>query len=357
MADYNSSLPVKTESAGDVIVKIADATVPSQQLAVDSTGKIKTTISQGGNDATVTASNALKVDGSATTQPVSGTVAVTQSTSPWVSKDQSDGPVTPGVVASFSGLVGGQYNTALPTLTNSQQAALQVDSNGRLLVSPTSGSSVSVTNLPTTVDTNYGTVGASTIRTASEIGNATGAASFGSGSTTAQTIRVEANQGAANATPWNNNISQVSGAAVSATNALPIQIATNSAFVSSSNPLPVTSASPGTSINDQKSASSIAAALTDNHDYTVTTLKTLTLNQIEYSASGKVKVIVSVETGVASGTFTTRFTQFNSTAETNGSIKLSNPISVAAGVRVRVAMTNRDLAAQDLYSTISGYEV
>lgn len=37
------------------------------------------TINEGGNAASVTASNALKVDGSAVTQPVSGTVAATQS--------------------------------------------------------------------------------------------------------------------------------------------------------------------------------------------------------------------------------------------------------------------------------------
>lgn len=42
------------------------------------------TIAQGGNSATVSAGGALKVDASASTQPVSGTVAVTQSTSPWV---------------------------------------------------------------------------------------------------------------------------------------------------------------------------------------------------------------------------------------------------------------------------------
>lgn len=43
------------------------------------------TISQGGNSATVTASNALKTDGSAVTQPVSGTITSNQGTSPWVS--------------------------------------------------------------------------------------------------------------------------------------------------------------------------------------------------------------------------------------------------------------------------------
>ena len=47
MADINSSLPVRTESAGDVIAKIADATTPSQQLAVDSSGRIVVKLDDG----------------------------------------------------------------------------------------------------------------------------------------------------------------------------------------------------------------------------------------------------------------------------------------------------------------------
>ena len=39
MADFNSGLPVRTETAGDVIVKVADATITSQQLAIDSSGR------------------------------------------------------------------------------------------------------------------------------------------------------------------------------------------------------------------------------------------------------------------------------------------------------------------------------
>lgn len=39
-------------------------------------------------------------------------------------------------------------------------------------------------------DHNYGAVGAATLRTAAQIGNATGAADFGSGATSAQTLRV-----------------------------------------------------------------------------------------------------------------------------------------------------------------------
>lgn len=359
MADFNSSLPIRTENPGDVIVKISDATLPSQQLAVDSAGKIKATISQGGNDTTVTASNALKVDGSAVTQPVSGTVAVTQSTSPWITKDGANGSVTPGTVASFSELVGGQYNTALPTLTTGQQAAFQVDSSGRLIISPLAGSSVTVTNLPTTVDTNYGTVGASTLRSASQIGNATGSADFNTGATGAQTLRVTANQGTANSTPWNENVAQIAGAVPSASNSLPVQITTGSAFVSGTNPLPVIldPAGIGTKVDDYKDATSVASGASDSHDYTVTAAKTLHLNQIEASGSGKAKMVVAVETAVASGIFTTKFVQFNSTPETNMSIRLQSDILVAAGVRVRVTMSNRDLLAQDLYSTISGYEV
>ena len=45
----------------------------------------------------------------------------------------NSGPVTPGTAASNSGLAAGQYNTTLPTLTATQQAALQLDSSGRLI--------------------------------------------------------------------------------------------------------------------------------------------------------------------------------------------------------------------------------
>jgi hypothetical protein len=68
------------------------------------------------------------------------------------------------------------------------------------------------------------------------------------------------------------------------------------------------------------------------------------------------KIEVQIETGVATAVFNTVFVQFSSTAETNMSIHLAAPITVAAGVRVRVIRTNRDNQAQDLYSTISGQE-
>lgn len=49
-------------------------------------------------------------------------------------KNLSVGPVTPGTVATGSSLIGGQFNTSLPILTNGQQSAFQADSSGRLLI-------------------------------------------------------------------------------------------------------------------------------------------------------------------------------------------------------------------------------
>lgn len=46
-----------------------------------------------------------------------------------------------------------------------------------------------VTSITLANDTNYGAVGASTLRTAAQIGNATGAADFGAGAVSAQTVR------------------------------------------------------------------------------------------------------------------------------------------------------------------------
>ena len=45
MADFDSSSPIRTETDGDVVSKIADATIPSQQLKVNADGSIDTNAS------------------------------------------------------------------------------------------------------------------------------------------------------------------------------------------------------------------------------------------------------------------------------------------------------------------------
>lgn len=357
MADFNSSLPVRTETNGDVVGRLVDGTVTSQYLAIDAAGLIGSKLYDGAGTAITSQANggqrALDVGIDVAGVQIdprqiralttSDQITAFQGTSPWITKDQNDGPVTPGAVASFSGLIGGQYNSTLPTLTTGQQAAIQVDSSGRLLVVTTSTddhnyglvgagtlrTAAQIGNATGAADFNFGTVGAQTLRAAAQIGNATGAASFNAGATSAQTLRVAANLYDSTGTPF-----------------------------SPTNPLPVTiDTAAGTTIDDYKDASAIAAAASDNHDYTVTAGKTLYLSQIYSSASGKAKMLVAVETGVGTGTFTTKFVQFNSTAETNMVISLEDAIPVAAGVRVRCTMTNRDLLSQDLYSTICGHEV
>lgn len=119
----------------------------------------------------------------------------------------------------------------------------------------------------------------------------------------------------------------------------------------------VSDSSPGTPINNYNTAAALAAAASSNHDYTVTALMTLNLNQVWASASGKLKIQVQIETGVATGVFNTFFVGFNSTAAPQIDLDINNAPAVAAGVRVRVIRTNLDNQAQDVYSTISGFEV
>jgi hypothetical protein len=59
----------------------------------------------------------------------------TANTTAWLVTDSADGPVAAGAAATKSTLMGAVFNTSLPTMANSQQAATQMDVNGRMLVS------------------------------------------------------------------------------------------------------------------------------------------------------------------------------------------------------------------------------
>lgn len=389
MSDFNSSLPVRTQSNGDVVAFLADGTTPSQLLAIDSSGRVTIKLDDGSGNAITSqvsgAQRALDVGINVSGVQIdpreirllTATDVVTsqQGTTPWVSKDQADGPVTPGTVASFSNLAGGQFNTTLPTLTNGQQAALQVSSSGLLLTSTTLSE-----------DTNYGTVGTNTLRSAAQIGNATGAADFNSGATGAQTLRVAANQGAPNtlANGWPVEITDgTNKAAVKAASTTaaatdpslvvalspnsPVPAGTNliggaTVYVGSSpngptNPVFVSlSDTVGTSIDSYQTSAALAAGSTANLDYTVTAAKTFYTKQLFASGSGKIKVVLSYETAPASGVFTTFFVGFNSTANPNILIPVPTAKTQVAGAKIRVSITNDDKAAFDVYETLSGTE-
>jgi hypothetical protein len=245
MSDFNSSLPIRTQSNGDAIVEICDGTVTTQKLAITAAGE-------------------AKVD---------------------VTSSAAFGSPSGGTAGTQSDLVGGIYNSTPPTLTNGQQASLQLASDGDLLV--------------------------------------------------------------------DSNITKIGGSAPSASNSLPVEVTLGTSFVSPTNPFPVQIGDipPGTPVNDFKDATSIGAGSSDNHQYTAGGSNGFRLEQIYASGSGKFKCVIGIETGVGTGTFTTIFVSFNSTATPY----VPNLPLVATGVRVQVTMTNNDLSAQDLYSTISGY--
>lgn len=274
MSDYNSSLPVRTENPGDVVSKIADATIPSQQLAISAAG-----------EASVKATDLDIRDLNSATDSV--TV---------VANDLDIRPIssaTDSIEVVATNLDIRDLNSATDSVT-----VLANDLDIRDLNSATD----SVTAVATDFD----------IRDLS-----------------AATDSVAAHLKDEDGNPY-----------------------------TISNPLPVFEVgSSGDPINNYKNASAIAGGASDNHDYTVSVGKSLKLEQIEASSSGKAKIEVQIESGVATGVFATRFVQFNSTASPNMSIKLEDPISVAAGVRVRVIMSNRENQSQDLYSTICGYEI
>jgi hypothetical protein len=68
-----------------------------------------------------------------TTQDTSGNLNINCKVGCSAASDPANGPVVAGTVALNSKLIGGQFNSTLPILGNGQQAALQLDSSGRIL--------------------------------------------------------------------------------------------------------------------------------------------------------------------------------------------------------------------------------
>lgn len=89
MADFDSSLPIRTQEAGDVISKICDATVESQQLKVNADGSIdvnsslpagtKVIITDGTDDLAINADGSINSVVTATDLDVRDLVAASDS--------------------------------------------------------------------------------------------------------------------------------------------------------------------------------------------------------------------------------------------------------------------------------------
>ena len=87
--------------------------------------------------------------------------------------DAADGPVTPSTVATKSTLIGGQYNTTPPTLTNTQQAALQSNQFGFLVIAHRNNYRNLTGNATTTIKSGSGTLSGIMINNAGSSGTVT----------------------------------------------------------------------------------------------------------------------------------------------------------------------------------------
>lgn len=129
---YNSTEPSPTTGQG--LANQCDSKGRQRQVLMDAAGNTR--------GANVTAANALVVDNSAVTQPISAsTLPLPTGAATSANQTNTQGSASGGAAASTATLVGGIYNTSAPTLTNGQQASLQFDVNGNLKTTGASGGS------------------------------------------------------------------------------------------------------------------------------------------------------------------------------------------------------------------------
>lgn len=328
MSDINSGLPIRSQVVGqvnydDVIVKVGDATTPSQQMAVGADGSINVT--DNGGSLTVDAVDLDIRDLDSAQDSVEAVQATHDNLNVNANIQVGDADVANGNPVPVSDAGGSLTVDAVDLdIRDLAFATDKVDASGSVVAldAPTLAALESIT-----------------------VQNGAGASAVniqdGGNSITVDAVDLDIrnlSQSQDTVQAW---LRDEAGAAFSSTNPLPV----------------VMLESEGVEVNDYSTGSAVAGGANSNHDYTVTAAKTLQLTQIEASASGKMKIEVQIESGVGTNTFATKFVKFNSTSDPNMSISLKEAIAVAAGVRVRVIRTNRDNQAQDVYSTISGHEV
>jgi hypothetical protein len=412
MSDYNSSLPIRTENAGDAIVKVADATVPSQQLAVNADGSVN--ITDNGSSITVDASNldirdlafaTDKVDASGSTVDVGNTVTV-QSTNLDIrdlvfATDKVDvsGSSITATDLDIRDLDAAQDNVAISDGTDT----LAINADGSINVSFAPGNEVKITDGTDDLEINAdGSLNAVVTATNLDIRDLTFATDKvdASGSQNVEVVQaahddlnVNANIQVGNADVANGNPVPVSDAGGSLTvdatdfDIRDLAFATDKVDISGSSNVTVVATNldirdlthvsdsvkvgdgtdflavntdgsinvvmqedSGTEIVNYNTVAAVAAGATSNHDWTSAAVSKL--YQVWASASGKLRIEVQIETGAATGVFNTIAVGFNSTANPNINLDLSKFAAVPNGARVRVIRRNNDNQSQDVYSTI-----
>lgn len=324
MSDYNSSLPIRTENAGDAIVKVADATITSQQLAINSDGSVN--ITDNGASITVDATNLDIRDLSHAQDSVKvgdGTDFLAVNADGSVNITDNGGSLTVDATnLDIRDLSASQDNVAISDGTDT--LAVNADGSINSIVSQATHD-----NLNANVTIQVGDV---------DVGNANPVpVSDAGGSLTVDAINLDIRD----LSHTQDSVKIGDGTDFLAVNA-----------DGSINVVPLED--PGTERVDYNTAAALAASASSNHDYTLT--NAAKLYQVLATASSKLKVEVQIETGSATGVFNTVMVGFNSSATPNINLALSKYAAIPAGARVRVIRTNKDNQAQDVYSTIVALE-
>jgi len=314
MADYDSSLPIRTESAGDVDIFISDATISTQKLKVNADGSIDVNATATDLDIRDLVFATDKVDVSGSSVTVSATdLDIRDLLFASDSVDVSGSQIL-GITNDVNIADGGNSITVDAVDFDIRDLAFATDSVD------VSGSSVTVS--ATDLD----------IR---DLAFATDSVDVSGSSVTVSATDLDIRDLDAAQDSVQANLFDEAGVAFSATNPLPVVVSSDSE---------------GDEVCDYNTSAAVAKDASVNHDYSVTALKTFIGEEAWISGSGKLKVELLINGAV-------KFTGFNSTSNPNVRIPLDRMPKGDAGEVIRFTITNRDNQAQDLYSTLTGLEV
>lgn len=226
MSDYNSSLPVRTEAAGDVDVFISDATIPAQKLKVNADGSIDTNFATGSKIIVTDGTDDLEINADGSINVIDDDLTFAND-----KVDVSGSDITATVTAVDLDIRDLAFATDKVDVSGSTVIATAVDLDIRDLAFATDKVDVSGSSVEATQATH-------------------------------DNLNVNANM-------------QIGDADVDATNPVPVIVASDQA---------------GDEICDFNTSAAVAKAATVNHDYTVTAAKTLLGEEAFISGSGKLKV-------------------------------------------------------------------
>jgi hypothetical protein len=294
MADFDSSLPIRTEATGDVDVFISDSVTPSQKLKVNADGSIDTNFADGAKIIVTDGTNDLAISGDGS---INATITAT------------DLDVRDLDFATDSVDVSGSSVTVSATDLNIRNLSESTDS-----VTAHQGGSWSATVSATDLD----------IR---DLAFATDKVDVSGSSVTVSATDLDIRDIDAASDSIAAHLFDEAGVAFSPANPLPVEFFENLVEVF-----------------DYHVGDSIAENATSTHTYAAPS--GFKVKDVYVSGSGKMKAELKINSvTVAVG--------FNSAVNPNIQFRFQKGLN-ASGVNVEIVKTNLDKQSQNLYSTIIG---